>query len=85
VLAAALLKLASLPRCPAVAAASPAGDPAGSLEARVAQLEDRQPPRPRLAPGRMLASAGGLAVLAAAGMSGMCCAGLAQALPGGVL
>ena len=82
VLAAALLKLASLPPCPAVAAASPAGDPAGSLEARVAQLEGGHPPQPRLARGRMLASGGGLAVLAAAGM---CCAGLSQALPAGVL
>ncbi len=82
VLAGALLKLASLPSCPAVAAASPAGDPAGSLEARVAQLEGERAPRPRLAPGRMLASGAGLAVLAAAGM---CCAGLSQALPAGVL
>ncbi len=82
VLAGALLKLARLPSCPAVAAASPAGDPAGSLEARVAQLEGGHPTRPPLAPGRLLASGGGLAVLAAAGL---CCAGLSQALPGGVL
>jgi Zn-dependent protease with chaperone function len=82
VLAGALLKLASLPACPAVAAASPAGDAAGSLEARVAQLEDRRPARPRLARGRLLATAGNLAVLMAAGT---CCMGLSQALPGGVL
>jgi beta-lactamase regulating signal transducer with metallopeptidase domain len=81
-LAGALLKLASLPACSAVAAANPAGDPAASLEARIAQLEDGNPPRPRLGPGRMLASAGGMAVLAAAGM---CCVGLSQALQGGVL
>jgi Zn-dependent protease with chaperone function len=82
VLAGALLKLASLPPCPTVAAASPAGDPAGSLEARVAQLEEGHSPRPRLGPGRMLASGGGLAVLVAAGV---CCVGLSQALQGGVL
>ena len=81
-LAAALLKLASMPPCPAVAAASPAGDPAGSLEARVAQLEHGHPPQSPLGPARLLASSGGLAVLTAAGM---CCAGLAQALPAGVL
>lgn len=81
-LAGALLKLASLPACPAVVAANPAGDPAASLEARVAQLEDGHPPRPRLGPGRALASAGGMAVLAAAGM---CCVGLSQALHIGML
>jgi hypothetical protein len=61
---------------------APAGDPAGSLEARVAQLEDGHPPQPPLGPARLLASSGGLAVLTAAGM---CCAGLAQALPAGML
>jgi len=81
-LAGALLKLAALPACPAVAAASPAGDPAGSLEARVAQLEHGHPARPRLAAVRALGTAGGLTVLAAAGL---CCVGLATALPGGML
>lgn len=82
VLAAALLKLASLPACPAVAAASPAEDPPGSLEARVAQLEDGRPPRQRLTLLRVLASGGGLIFLAAAAM---CCAALSQVVPGGVL
>jgi Zn-dependent protease with chaperone function len=81
-LAGALLKLASLPPCPAVAAASPASDPAESLEARIAQLEDDRLAPPRLAAGRALATAGGLVVLAAAGL---CCVGLSQALPAGVL
>ena len=81
-LAGALLKLAALPACPAIAAASPAGDPAGSLEARVAQLEHGPPARPRLATSRALATAGGLAVLAGAGL---CCVGLAAALQGGTL
>jgi Zn-dependent protease with chaperone function len=81
-LAGALLKLASLPACPAVAAASPAGDPNGSLEARVAQLEQRRPARPRLAATRILGTAGSLTVLGAAGL---CCAGLAATLPGGML
>ncbi len=80
--AGALLKLAALPACPAVAAARPAGDPAGSLEARVAQLEHGRPARPRLAMSRVLATAGGLAVLAAAGL---CCVGLAAAIQGGML
>jgi beta-lactamase regulating signal transducer with metallopeptidase domain len=82
VLAGALLKLASRPACPAISAASPAGDAGGSLEARIAQLEDRRPARPRLARGRLLATAGNLTVLMAAGL---CCAGLSQALPAGVL
>ncbi|HEY5990247.1 MAG TPA: M56 family metallopeptidase [Streptosporangiaceae bacterium] len=82
VLAGALLKLAALPACPAVAAASPAGDPAGSLQARVAQLEQGRPARPRLAAGRALATAGGMTVLAPACL---CCVGLAAALPGGLL
>jgi Zn-dependent protease with chaperone function len=81
-LAGALLKLAALPACPAVAAAGPARDPAGSLEARVAQLEHGRPARPRLAVTRVLATAGGLAVLGAAGL---CCAGLAASLRGGAL
>ena len=49
VLAGALLKLASMPACPAIAAASPAGDGPRSLEARVTQLEAGRPPR---SPGR---------------------------------
>lgn len=43
VLAAALLKLATLPACVAVAAAQPAPVAAGSLEARVAQLGGSRP------------------------------------------
>lgn len=82
VLAAALFKLASLPACPAVAAASPAEDQPGSLEARVAQLEDGRPPRQRLTALRVLASGGALVWLAAAAV---CCAALAQVLPGGAL
>lgn len=82
VLAGALLKLASMPACPAVAAASPAGDAARSLEARVAQLEAGRPPRQRPAVSRLLASAATLTLLAAAGT---CCAALSQVLPGGVL
>jgi Zn-dependent protease with chaperone function len=82
VLAGALLKLAALPACPAVAAASPAGDRAGSLEARIAQLEQGRPARPRLAAGHVLGTTGGLMVLAAAGL---CCMGLSAALPAGVL
>lgn len=82
VLAAALLKLASLPACPAVAAASPAEDQPGSLEARVAQLEDGRPPRQRLTALRVLASGGALVWLAAAAV---CCAALSQVLPNGVL
>jgi Zn-dependent protease with chaperone function len=82
VLAAALLKLARLPACPAVAAASPAGDPPGSLEARVAELEDGRAPRQRLTALRVLASGVCLIFLAAAAM---CCAALSQVVPGGVL
>jgi Zn-dependent protease with chaperone function len=82
VLAGTLLKLAALPACPAIAAANPAGEAAASLEARVAQLENGNPPRQRLARGRILASAGCLTLLVAAGA---CCVGLSQALPGGVL
>jgi Zn-dependent protease with chaperone function len=82
VLAAALLKLADAPQCPALAAANPPGDAPGSLEARVAQLEDGRPPRQRPATGRVLASAGIVPLLMAAGV---CCVGLSQALPGGVL
>jgi Zn-dependent protease with chaperone function len=81
-LAGALLKLASLPACAAVAAASPAPDAPGSLEARVAQLENGRPPRQRLALLRLLATAGGLAVLAVASM---CCVAMSQFLPGGML
>jgi Zn-dependent protease with chaperone function len=81
-LAGALLKLAAVPVSPAVAAAGPAGDPPGSLQARVAQLEHGRPARPRLAAGHVLATAGGMTVLAAAGL---CCVGLAAAVPGGVL
>jgi len=82
VLAAALLKLAARPVCPAIAAASPVGDGPRSLEARVAQLERGRPPRQRPAVSRLLASAGTLAVLAAASL---CCAAMSQILPGGVL
>jgi Zn-dependent protease with chaperone function len=82
VLAGALLKLAGMPACPAVAAARPAGDPPGSLEARVAQLEAGRPPRQRPAVSRLLASAAALTLLAAACA---CCAALSQILPGGGL
>lgn len=81
-LAGALLKLASLPACPAHAAARPGGDEARSLEARVAQLEGTQPGRPRLALGRVMASGGTLVLVTVACM---CCAALSQALPGGLL
>jgi len=82
VVAGALLKLASTPTCPAVAAASPAGDGPRSLEARVSQLEAGRPPRQRPAVSRLLSSAGAVALLAAASM---CCTALSQILPGGVL
>jgi Zn-dependent protease with chaperone function len=82
VLAGALLKLASMPACPAIAAASPAGEDRGSLEARVAQLETGRPPRQPPAVSRLLASAGTLAILAPASL---CCAAMSQFLPGGVL
>ena len=82
VLAGALLKLASRPACPAIAAASPAGDGPRSLEARVTQLEAGRPPRQRPAVSRLLASAGTLALLAPASL---CCAAMSQFLPGGVL
>ena len=81
-LAGALLKLTSLPACPAVAAASPAPDAPGSLEARVAQLEGGRPPRQRPAPLRLLATAGGLAVLA---IDAKCCAAMSQFLAGGMM
>jgi len=81
VLAGALLKLASLPACPAAAAAGPDRDSPGSLEARVAQLEGGRPPRPRLTPPRVLGTMGIVAVLAAAGG---CSAALSQLLPGGI-
>jgi Zn-dependent protease with chaperone function len=82
VLAAALLKLASLPASPALAAASPAGDGRRSLEARITQLEAGRPLRQRPAVSRLLASGGTLAVLAPAFL---CCAAMSQVLPGGVL
>ena len=82
VVAGALLKLASTPTCPAVAAASPAGDGPRSLEARVSQLEAGRPPRQRPAVSRLRSSAGAVALLAAASM---CCTALSQILPGGVL
>jgi beta-lactamase regulating signal transducer with metallopeptidase domain len=81
VLAGALLKLASLPACPAAAAAGPAPDSPGSLEARVAQLEEGRPPRLRLTRPRVLGTAGIVAVLTAAGA---CSAALSQLLPGGI-
>jgi len=80
VLAGALLKLASLPACPAASAAGPDRDSPRSLEARVAQLEGGRPPRLRLTPPRVLGTAGIVAVLTAAGG---CCAALSQLLPGG--
>jgi Zn-dependent protease with chaperone function len=82
VLAAALLKLASMPASPAIAAASPAGDGRRSLEARITQLERGRPLRQRPAVSRLLASGGTLAVLAPAFL---CCAAMSQVLPGGVL
>jgi Zn-dependent protease with chaperone function len=81
VLAGALLKLASLPACPAAAAAGPASDAPGSLEARVAQLEGGRPPRLRLTPPRFLGTAGIVVALTAAGG---CCAALSQLMPGGI-
>jgi Zn-dependent protease with chaperone function len=82
VLAGALLKLAAMPACPAVAAASPAGDGRRSLEARVIQLEAGRPPQQRPAVSRLLASGGALALLAPASL---CCAAMSQFLPGGLL
>jgi beta-lactamase regulating signal transducer with metallopeptidase domain len=81
-LAAALLRLASLPACPALAAARSAADERRSLEARVTQLEGSQPRRTRPAMGRIVASGGTIALVTAACM---CCAALSQALPGGLL
>src|SRR5262249_58167640 len=57
VLAAALLKLAAMPACPAIAAAGSAGDERRSLEARITQLERGRPLRQRLAVSRLLARA----------------------------
>ena len=82
VLAGALLKLASMPACPAAAAANPAGDGPESLAARVAQLESGRPPRRQPAVSRMLASAGTLSLLVPASM---CCLAMSQFLPRGVL
>lgn len=82
VLAGALLKLAGPPACAAVAAASPGGDPARSLAARVTQLEGGQPPRRRLAPARVLASG---AVLLMLSIAGTCCAAMSQVLSGGLM
>ena len=82
VLAGALLKLASMPACPAAAAANPAGDGPESLEARVAQLESGRPPRRQPAVSRMLASAGTLSLLVPASA---CCLAMSQFLPGGLL
>lgn len=82
VLAGALLKIASAPTCPAVAAAGAAGQRPGSLEARVTQLEAGRPLRQRPAASRLVASAGTLSLLAPAFL---CCAALAQLLPGGSL
>jgi hypothetical protein len=82
VLAGALLKLASVPTCPAIAAANPEGNGSRSLEARVTQLEAGRPPRQRPAVSRLLASGGTLSLLAPAAM---CCAALSQLLPGGLL
>ena len=82
VLAGALLKLAGMPTCSAVAAANPEGNGPRSLEARVTQLEAGRPPRQRPTVSRLLASAGTLSLLAPAAM---CCAALSQLLPGGLL
>jgi Zn-dependent protease with chaperone function len=82
VLAGALLKLASMPACPAVAAAGAARDGSRSLEARIAQLEAGRPPRQRLGVTRLLASGAALSVLAGACF---CCAALSVILPGGVV
>ena len=82
VLAGALLKLASMPTCPAVASASPADGGSGSLEARVAQLEAGRPPRQRPAVSRLLASAGTLSLLL---LASLCCVALSQLAPGGLL
>ena len=71
-----------MPACPAVPAASPAGNEPRSLEARVAQLEAGRPPRQRLAASRLLASAGTLSLLAPASL---CCLALSQLLPGGLV
>ena len=81
VLAGALLKLASLPAGPAAAAAGPAPDAPGSLEARIAQLEGGRTPPLRLTRPRVLGTAGIVAVLTVAGA---CCAALSQLLPGGI-
>jgi hypothetical protein len=48
----------------------------------VAQLEGSRPRRPRPALGRLLASGGTLMLVT---MACLCCAALAQALPGGLL
>jgi hypothetical protein len=61
-LAGALLKLAPAPACSIAAAANPAG----TLDARIAQLEHRRPRRPRLRPVAALATLGNAAVLTAA-------------------
>jgi beta-lactamase regulating signal transducer with metallopeptidase domain len=82
VLPGALLKLASMPVCPAIGAVGPGGGGSRSLEARVTQLEAGRPPRQRPAVSRLLASAGTLALLAPASL---CCAAMSQFLPGGVL
>jgi len=82
VLAGALLKLASRPTCPVVAAASPAGEGHQSLEARVTQLEAGRPPRQSPAVTRLAASAGTLTLLAPAFL---CCAALSHLMPGGLL
>jgi Zn-dependent protease with chaperone function len=82
VLASALLKLASGPASPAIAAASPPGQGSRSLEARISQLEAGRPPRQRPGVGKLMASAGTLVLLAPASL---CCVALSQILPGGLL
>jgi Zn-dependent protease with chaperone function len=83
--AGALLKLADTTLRPHTRAASLAmgarRDPAGSLHARIAQLEDGRPPRRRLARLGLAVTTGNLALVAAASL---CCVGLSQALPGGI-
>jgi Zn-dependent protease with chaperone function len=79
VLAGALLKVASTPPWPTLAAPGATGQRPGSLEARVAQLEAGRPLRQRPAISRLLASAGTLSLLAPAFL---CCAALSPLLPG---
>ena len=86
--AAALLKLADTSTHRSVLATSPAMSRRGRdgwLRARIEQLEGEQPRRRVrrwLTPFRMAATTGNVAVLAAAAM---CCVGMSQTLPGGIV